>query len=243
MEALSICVRRGDKEVLQGISFELRPQETLVIIGQSGCGKTTLLRALIGLSRIKSGKLFIFGQDVTKFSERDWLALRLRIGYCFQEGALFDSLNVFENICFPLKMHTRMSERAMRKKAEEKLRLIGMEGTLHLFPAELSGGMRRRVGLARALIMDPDLLLFDEPTAGLDPVRKNSIVDLIYNLEDELQVSSVVVTHDMDVADRLATRVGMLHEGKLLALDTPENIRNHQNPVVRGFVEGKLSAI
>lgn len=241
--ARDLWVKRGEKWVLQGINLQIERSDTLVIIGPSGCGKTTLLRSFIGLIPFHNGELHVLGERVNGFKESDWDRLRLKMGLCFQEGALFDSLTVLDNVAFPLRMHTPLKEHAVREKVAAKLKLMGLEGCEELHPAQLSGGMRRRVGLARALIMDPELILFDEPTTGLDPIRTNSIVELISDLDQQLSATSIVVTHDMAVAEKLATHIGLLNDGKLLALATPEAMREHPDPFVRDFVEGRLSAV
>lgn len=234
-----VCMRYNGKKVLENITLEIIKGETLAIIGQSGCGKTTLLRCLIGLISPTSGRILVFGKNIFSLKEADLNQLRERMGMVFQEGALFDSLSVFENVAFPLRHHRKMKEPKIKKQVKEFLSLVGLEAAEHLLPSQLSGGMQRRVGIARALVMNPELVLYDEPTTGLDPVMTNTISDLMLQLKRKLDVSSVLVTHDMETAFKVADRVGMLYDGKLIEQASPQEMQNSTNQIVVNFIGGK----
>lgn len=234
-----VCMRYNGKKVLENVTLEIIKGETLAIIGQSGCGKTTLLRCLIGLISPTSGRILVFGKNIFSLKEADLNQLRERMGMVFQEGALFDSLSVFENVAFPLRHHRKMKEPEIKKQVKEFLSLVGLEAAEHLLPSQLSGGMQRRVGIARALVMNPELVLYDEPTTGLDPVMTNTISDLMLQLKRKLDVSSVLVTHDMETAFKVADRVGMLYDGKLIEQASPQEMQNSTNQIVVNFIGGK----
>ena len=207
----------GGKNVLNGLSLEIPRGETLVIMGQSGCGKSVLLKIITGLMSADSGEVWFDGTEISKLKRKKMNLLRRKIGMLFQSAALFDSMTVAENVAFMLDQHTNLDKQEMRKVVDEKLSLVDLEGVQDLRPAELSGGMRKRVGLARALAFDPEVILYDEPTTGLDPVTCTEINQLIGDLHERLQVTSVVVTHDMHSAFSVATRMAMIHEGKQIA--------------------------
>jgi len=229
----------GKKRVLRGIDLTVRNGEIVSIIGGSGCGKSTLLKCVIGLIRPQWGRILVDGVDITQISDEVELArLRRNFGYLFQEGALFDSLSVWENVAFGLKYLTDISASRYREIAREKLALVGLKEVEDLRPAELSGGMKKRVALARAIAAEPKYILYDEPTTGLDPIMSDIISDLILDLKRQIWVTAMVVTHDMKLAYKLSDRIAMLHEGRLVAVDTPENIRRSQDPYVHQFVEG-----
>ncbi|MCX7793772.1 MAG: ABC transporter ATP-binding protein [Thermodesulfovibrionales bacterium] len=228
----------GPKEVLKGVNLTIEKGESMVIIGGSGSGKSVLLKHIIGLLRPDTGSIFIEGLDVTKLNEKDLYKVRKKFGMLFQGAALFDSLRVWENVSFFLIRHRRISEKRAREIAIEKLRLVGLVGVEDLMPAELSGGMRKRVGLARAIAHDPEILLYDEPTTGLDPIMADAINDLIVDLKNKLNVTSVAITHDMNSAYKIADRIAMLYEGKIIEVGTPYEIKNTSNPVVRQFITG-----
>lgn len=239
IEIKDLAKYRDTKLIFESVNLSVDAGETLAIIGQSGCGKTTLLKCIIGLEKPTEGNVFLFGEDITKISQDKLDELRKKIGMVFQEGALFDSMTVLENVAFPLRQHTRFSEKQISDAVAEKLELMGMDETQNLMPAQLSGGMRRRVGLARALVMEPDILLFDEPTTGLDPVMTTTISDLIVQLKEKLKTATVLVTHDMPTAFKVADFIGMMSEGKILALGTAEEIKHSPVPKVRQFVRGE----
>jgi len=225
--------------VLDGLSLTIKTGETMVIIGRSGCGKSVLLKHIIGLMKPDSGIVLIDGVDITKLSGRSLDEIRMKFGMLFQGSALFDSMTVEENVGFALGEHTTMDSPAIRQRVKECLALVGLDGVEGLYPAELSGGMRKRVGLARALAMNPEIILYDEPTTGVDPIMGDVINDLIIALRDRLKVTSVVVTHDMRSAYKVADRVAMLYNGTIVELGTPDEIKQSVNPVVQQFIRGE----
>jgi len=229
----------GDKTVLDGVNLDVNPGESLVVIGQSGVGKSVLIKCVIGLLKPDSGTIEIDGTLITNPDFRGMDEVRRKFGMLFQYAALFDSLPVWENVGFGLLQHSDLKTSRIREVAEEKLRMVGLPGTLDLMPSELSGGMRKRVGLARAIAMEPEIMLYDEPTTGLDPIRADSINDLIIQLREELGVASITITHDMVSAYKIADRVAMLYKGKIIATGTPEEIRASDNPFVAQFIHGK----
>ncbi len=228
----------GDKKVLRGVSLAVDPQERLVIIGQSGAGKTTLLRLVLGILRPNSGSVFFKQYEVSRMSDFELEQIRSRIGMVYQDAALLSSLTVRENLAFPLQELTEKTPAEIDKIVEEKLGLVGLAGEGNLMPSELSGGMRKRVGLARALVMEPELILFDEPTMGLDPVIGALIDELIISLTEKTKATSIIVTHLMDSAFHIATRMAMLYLGKIVEQGTPDQMRQSQNPVVAQFLSG-----
>ena len=229
----------GDKVVLDGANLDVWPGESVVVIGQSGVGKSVLIKCIIGILTPDSGTIEIDGVNITAAGFKNMDIVRRKFGMLFQYAALFDSLKVWENVGFALARHTKMKTGQIREVAEEKLRMVGLPGTLDLMPSELSGGMRKRVGLARAIAMEPAIMLYDEPTTGLDPIRGDSINDLIIQLREELGVASVTITHDMISAYKIADRITMLYKGKLIATGTPDEIRGSDNPYVQQFIHGR----
>jgi phospholipid/cholesterol/gamma-HCH transport system ATP-binding protein len=230
----------GKVKVLEDITFNIQDGESLAVIGPSGCGKSTLLKLLIRLEDPTSGKIFMNEMDVSRLSQEGLINLRKKVGMIFQSSALFDSLNVFENVAFALREHTDLSERGTARTVKEKLRLVGLEGTESLMPAELSGGMQKRVSIARALAFDPKIILYDEPTTGLDPITSVAIENLMLKLSRELKVTSIIVTHVLQTVYRVAKRIVMLHDGKFIETGTPEETKKNTNPVVRKFITGGL---
>ena len=226
----------GGKNVLNGLSLEIPRGETLVIMGQSGCGKSVLLKIITGLMAADSGEIWFDGTEISGLKGKKINNLRRKIGMLFQSAALFDSMTVAENVAFMLDQHTDLDKREMRRVVDEKLSLVDLAGVQDLRPAELSGGMRKRVGLARALAFDPEVILYDEPTTGLDPVTCTEINQLIKDLHERLQVTSVVVTHDMHSAFSVATRMAMIHEGKRVAYGRPNEIINIDDPILQQFI-------
>jgi phospholipid/cholesterol/gamma-HCH transport system ATP-binding protein len=216
----------GTRKILHGISLQVQPGEIMVVMGGSGSGKSTLLRHMLGLNQPTSGRISLFGADIARASARELFELRRRMGVSFQNGALFNSLTVEENVAFPLREHTRLDDRTIRIMARMKLEVVNLAGFGQLMPAQLSGGMIKRAALARALVMDPSLLFFDEPSAGLDPVVSADLDELILRLRDALQVTIVVVTHDLDSAFRIADRITVLDQGRILITGTVEEVRN-----------------
>ena len=228
------------KEVLRGVSLELREGTTLAVMGGSGAGKTVLLRIAAGLVRPDAGQVSLFGTRIERMREEAMLAVRKRSGFVFQGAALFDSLSVFENVAYPLREHTRMSLGEITDRVHRFLALVGMPGTDELLPSELSGGMRRRVGIARALIMEPEVVFFDEPTAGLDPTNARLVAELIATLRTGVCHTAIVVTHDIEFANMVADQMAILHHGRFADLGTPAEIRASANPDVRRFLAGEL---
>jgi phospholipid/cholesterol/gamma-HCH transport system ATP-binding protein len=226
------------RPVLAGVDLEVHPREIVAVMGRSGCGKTTLLRLVMGLIPPASGGIELFGQKIVGMPERTLDALRLRMGMVFQGAALFDSLTVAENVAFGLREHRRLPESEMARVVTEKLYLVGLEGTEGLMPAELSGGMQKRVGIARALAMDPEVVLYDEPTAGLDPIAGAETDELIVSLRECLGVASLVVTHDVPSILRIADRAAMLRGGRVVAVGSPAALRAADDPTVHQFFAG-----
>ncbi len=231
--------RFDDLEVLKGIDVGIQEGETFVIIGQSGTGKSVFLKLLIGLLKPDRGRIFIQGKDITEMNERQLNKLRTKFGMVFQYAALFDSLNVFENVAFGLMEHTDLDDEHIKQRVQECLKLVGLEGIEEKMPAELSGGMKKRVAIARAIALNPKIILYDEPTAGLDPIVASSINKLIKELKSKTRTTSVVVTHDMKSAYEVGDRIAMLYQGKLIEIGTPQEIQNTSNPVVRQFINGE----
>ena len=228
-----------DHKVLDHVNLTIRTSETVCIIGRSGGGKSVLLKHIIALMRPDQGTVLIDGVEITRLSGGALDTLRMKCGMLFQNAALFDSMTAFENVAFPLQEHTTMSSDAIEQRVHECLQLVGLEGVDELYPSELSGGMRKRVGLARALAMNPEIILYDEPTTGIDPIMGDIINDLIIALRDRLKVTSVVVTHDMRSASKVADRIAMLYNGAIIAVGSPEEIRNSPNPIVQQFIKGE----
>ena len=229
----------GDKRVLQGVDLEVNKGETMAVIGPSGTGKSTILKVLIGLLEPTAGRVFIEKQDVSHLTEKEWNEIRKHIGMVFQYSALFDFLDVGENVAFGLRQHFRLPEEEIREKVDELLQDVGMQDSRTLYPVELSGGMKKRVSLARALAFGPRIVLYDEPTAGLDPIRTMNISRLIRKTQKKHKVTSILVTHDMESVYVAADRVALLNDGKIVAVGTPEEFRNSDNPLIRGFITGE----
>ena len=227
------------KSVLRGVNLVIHPGETVVIIGQSGSGKSVLLKHIVGLMYPDRGGILVDGVDVTKLSHNKLFELRMHFGMVFQGAALFDSYTVEENVGLALREHTELPDDEISRIAEEKLHMVGLDGVGDKNPAELSGGMKKRVGFARAVAMDPKCVLYDEPTTGLDPINADVINNLIVKLSSELHITSIVVTHDLQSAYKVADRIVMLHDGKILFDGTPDEVKNTTHPIVRQFIEGR----
>ena len=225
--------------VLHDVRLTIKTGETMVIIGRSGSGKSVLLKHIIGLIKPDAGAVLVDGVDIAKLSGHALDQLRMKFGMLFQSAALFDSMTTFENVAFPLREHTTMTSEAIVQRVRECLEVVGLQQADDLHPSELSGGMRKRVGLARALAMNPEIVLYDEPTTGIDPIMGDIINDLIIALRDRLKVTSVVVTHDMRSAYKVADRIAMLYNGGILEVGSPEAIRSSANPIVQQFVRGE----
>lgn len=229
----------GTHTVLDNIDLDVYKGETLAVLGPSGTGKSTVLRSMIGLLEPNGGQIFIQGEDVSRLDEDGWNRLRMKMGMVFQYSALFDFLTVGENVAFGLRQHTDKSNEEIQDIVTQMLDLVGLPGTQDLYPAELSGGMKKRVGLARAIAVNPEIVLYDEPTAGLDPIMSRNISRLIKKTQEQLHVTSVLVTHDMQSAFYAADRVAMLYEGHIVAIGTAEEMKNSTNPIVKAFIEGR----
>ena len=226
------------EKILKNINLEVKKGEVLAVIGASGSGKSTLLRLMIGLLRPTKGEIWVNGTEISKLNENQLDKIRLRMGMVFQYSALFDSMSVGENVAFGLREHSNLSESEIAEKVREKLKLVDLEGYEHHMPNELSGGMKKRVSLARAIAFEPDIVLYDEPSAGLDPIMTAKIDGLIVNTQKVLGVTSVVVTHHMESAFSIADRIAMIHEGEIIAIGNVDDIKNSDNPIVRDFING-----
>ena len=238
VQVKSLSKSFGKQVVLKEISLEVGQGETLSVLGRSGTGKSVLLKLIIGLHKPDSGSIRVNGEEVTKLGLKELNEVRKKVGFLFQQAALYDSLSIEENVGFPLRRHFSMSDEESRKRVRELLASVGMEKDAHKLPGELSGGMQKRVGLARALALEPDIMLFDEPTAGLDPITAAEIDDLILRLQKERHMSSVVVTHDIHSARAVSDRVALMRDGQLLIEGTFENLQKSRDPFVMRFLDG-----
>lgn len=229
---------RGQKKIFEGLNINIRRGEVTAIMGPSGTGKTTLLRLMTGQILPDRGRILIGGEDVTKMSRRELYRLRKRIGMLFQNGALLTDLSVYDNVAFPLREHTNLPERLVRHIVLTKLHAVGLRGAWRMSPAELSGGMARRVALARAMVMDPDIIFYDEPFVGLDPISMGVVVRLIRKLNDALGLTSIVVSHDVDEVSSIADRTFLISDGRVVASGTPEDMEQNVSAVVQQFMSG-----
>jgi len=236
-----VSKRFGDHAVFRDLTLGFRRGETAVVLGASGVGKSVMLKLILGLLRPDAGRILVFGSDVTGAGERELIGVRTRVGMVFQGAALFDFLTVYENVAFGLREHRRWPEDRVRDVVRQKLALVDLEGTDDLLPEELSGGMRKRVGLARAIALEPEVILYDEPTTGLDPVTADTINSLILRCQRELRTTGIVVTHDMASAYKVGDRLVMLHEGGPIADGSPDEIRRHPDVRVQRFIHGDAS--
>lgn len=241
IQARGIYKSFAKKSVLNGLDFTVEKGESVVIIGRSGCGKSVFLKHLIGLVRPDSGQILIDGTDIANLPFKELSKIRMRFSMLFQSAALFDSLSVGENVGFMLYEHTHLPESEIRKRVEDALETVGLQGAADLRPSELSGGMRKRAGLARAICLKPEVVLYDEPTTGLDPIMSDAINDLIIDLNKRLNITSVIVTHDMRSAYKIATRIAMMHDGKMIYNGTPDQVRETDNAYVKQFISGSAS--
>jgi phospholipid/cholesterol/gamma-HCH transport system ATP-binding protein len=238
IEIIDLHKRFGDLQVLRGLNLTVEKGESMTVIGGSGSGKSVLLKHIIGLLFPDRGRVIVEGQELNKLDEYGLDDIRKKFGMLFQGAALFDSLTVWENVGFSLKQHTEFSNEKIRKIATEKLALVGLKDVEDKMPADLSGGMKKRVGLARAIAMDAAIILYDEPTTGLDPISADAINDLIVDLRRKLGVTSVAITHDMQSAYKISDRIAMLYKGEIQEIGTPAEIKNSVNPIVRQFITG-----
>jgi phospholipid/cholesterol/gamma-HCH transport system ATP-binding protein len=224
--------------VLDRLDLDIYRCKTHVVLGPSGCGKSVLLKHITGLLKPDEGEIYFEDEDITQFNRRKLFQMRMHFGMLFQSSALFDSMTVGENVALPLRKHTDMREEEIRGVVYDKLRLVGLTNVYDKYPAEMSGGMKKRVGLARAVVMNPKVVLYDEPTTGLDPIMADVINELIRDLQRELDFTSVVVTHDINSAYKVGNHIAMLHGGKIIYTGTPEEVRDTGHPIVRQFIEG-----
>ncbi len=239
IEVVDLHKSFGGKDVLTGVNLEVRNGESMVVIGGSGVGKSVLIKCIIGLLRPDSGGIRVDGQEISSLNEKSLNEIRKKFGMLFQAGALFDSLSVWENVGFGLKHHTSLRDEEIKAIAVEKLGLVGLSHVEDLMPSELSGGMRKRVSLARAIAMEPEILLYDEPTTGLDPIMADVINELIVQMRKKLRVTSIAITHDMVSAYKIADRIAMLYEGKIIEVGTPQQNRESSNAIVQQFIQGR----
>ena len=241
LQLVNLKKRFRDKIVHDGLNLALEKGEILSLFGGSGTGKSVALRSIIGLERPDSGEIIFQNRDISKLSEKNLIEVRKRVAYVFQNGALFDSMTVEENLAYPLLEHTKLSLEAVKEKIQAMLSLIGMEGSEDLLPASLSGGMQKRVGLARAIILEPEVILYDEPTAGLDPHNTRNLIGIMDKLR-KTGKSGLFVTHDIPAALEVSDRIASLYNKKIHVIDTVENIKKSHDPVVQAFIEGSVSA-
>ena len=238
IEFQDVHISLGGREILKGLSFRISRGEMFVIIGLSGSGKSVTLKNLIGLLRPDHGRILVNGIDISKLKKRDWYEAMRQFGYLFQSGALLDWMTISENVALPLQELTNLPDDEIDRKVNEKLALVDLEEHGHKYPSEISGGMKKRAGLARSIVREPEIILYDEPTSGLDPVMSRQVDKLSVKLKEELGVTSVMVTHDMESAYICADKIGMLYDGRMIQIGTPEEIRNSDNKIVRAFVTG-----
>ncbi len=243
MLSISGLTKKFDgKIVLNEVSMSIEKGRTTVIIGPSGCGKTVLIKHFNVLLRPTKGEVFFKGRRIDDLPESELGEVRTHFGFLFQSGALFDSMSVYENIIFPIRQHHHIKDwKAMDTLVKNKLSMVGLDGYQDYYPASLSGGQKKRVALARAIALNPEIIFYDEPTTGLDPIRSDVINELILKLQRELSVTSVVVTHDMKSAYKIADRIVMLHNGKIIADGNADYIKNHSSPIVQQFIQGQVS--
>ncbi len=240
IEVINLHKSFNGQKVLHGINLKVNDGDALALIGGSGKGKSVLLKHIIGLLKPDSGKILIDNEDISKLRGRKLKRLKERFGMVFQGGALFDSLTVFENVAFPLREKTRMKTSQIRKMVSEELAEVGLSGAENKYPAEISGGMKKRVALARCLVMNPEIILFDEPTTGLDPLMGKAIHNMIRSCQKRYKFTAIMVTHEIPDIFSMVDRVAMLYNGEILTEDTPEEIQNSKDPVIHQFIHGEL---
>jgi phospholipid/cholesterol/gamma-HCH transport system ATP-binding protein len=242
IELIDVHKSFGTKQVLNGINLRIEEGETFCIIGRNGIGKTVTFKHILGLLKPDQGRVFVEGEEIAHLRESELIRVRDKFGVVFQGCALLNWLTVGENVALPLRERTRLGRKDIHRVVLEKLELMGMEHAADLYPAECSGGMKKRAAVARAIVRDPRIILYDEPTAGLDPIMANTVDLLIMELRQKLRITSVVVTHHMPSVYHIADRVGMMHGGQIIQVGTPDEIRNSANPIVREFIEGRVSS-
>jgi len=240
IQLIDVCKSFGNQQVLDNLNLKIEAGKTTVIIGRSGGGKSVLLKHIIGLLKPDSGQILVDGDDIAGMSEKGLNEVRKKFGMLFQEAALFDSMTVGENVAFPLREHTRLKEAEIREIVADRLRAVGLKGIEEKLPSELSGGMRKRVGLARAIALQPQIVLFDEPTTGLDPVMAEAVNQLIMETQKEFDLTCVVISHDVGSIFKISHRIAMLYEGRIIEQGTPEEISSSRNPVMMQFLAGSI---
>ena len=238
IEVKKFHVSYGEKEILKDLNFTVREKECFTIVGDSGVGKTTILRCIIGLKKPTQGEVIVEGENVVNMNEEELIPIRKKVAYAFQNGALFDSMTVFENLAFPLLEHENIDYKLLQKKVDMELEAFELKGTENLYPSELSGGMRKRVGIARCMMLKPKVILYDEPTVSLDPYNTANLVKTMLKLKKR-GTTSVLVTHNMSVALQISDRIALLSDGKMSAIGTPETIEKNYNVLLKNFMEGK----
>lgn len=241
IELINVHKSFGTNHVLRGVNLKINKGESIVIIGGSGSGKSVLLKHIIGLLKPDKGSVMIDNVDLSRLGENELNEIRKKFGMLFQSSALFDSMRVWENIGFGLRRHTRLSYTEIKETAIQKLKMVGLAGVEDLMPSELSGGMRKRVGLARAIAMEPEILLYDEPTTGIDPIMADAINDLLIEMREKLNVTSIAITHDMKSAYKIADRIAMLYNGLIIGVGSPDEVKNTSDPVIKQFITGSAS--
>lgn len=241
IELIDVHKSFGAKQVLNGLTLHIEEGETFCIIGRNGIGKTVTFKHILGLLKPDEGRVIVDGQDITRLGESELIKVRDKFGVVFQGSALLNWLTVADNVALPLRERTRMPRKEIEQVVAEKLDLMGMRHAADLYPAECSGGMKKRAAVARAIVRDPQIILYDEPTSGLDPIMANTVDQLIIELRQKMHITSVVVTHHMPSVYNIADRVGMMSGGRIIQIGTPDEIRNSTNPIVRQFVEGRIS--
>ncbi len=238
IEVKNLVKSFGPRRVLDQLNLTVKKGSILVIMGMSGCGKSTFLKHLVGTLRPDSGNILLFNEDITQMNQGELDKIRRKIGILYQSAALFNSMTVGENVAFPLREHASLNDKIIQIMVRIKLELVGLSGFENLMPSQISGGMKKRVGIARALALDPELVFYDEPGAGLDPVTLASIDQMILDLSKKLGITSIVVTHEMTSGFRIADQMVMMHGGKIIESGTPDEIRNSKNPIVQQFING-----
>ncbi len=238
IEIIDVYKSFGNNRVLKGVNLKINSGESVVVIGGSGSGKSVLLKHIIGLLRSDKGTVKIGDFDLSMLNERQLNEVRKKFGMLFQSAALFDSMRVWENVGFGLKQHTRLHDKEIKEIAVRKLKMVGLVNVEDVMPSELSGGMRKRVGLARAIAMEPEILLYDEPTTGLDPIMADAIDNLIIELRERLNITSIAITHDIKSAYKIADRIAMLYNGKIIGVGLPVEIKNTSDPIIKQFITG-----
>lgn len=237
IEVKNFSINYGKKSVLKDVNFSLKHKECLTIVGESGIGKTTLLRALIGLIKPNKGDIIIENESIINMTEKELIPIRKKVAFAFQNGALFDSMTVFDNIAFPLREHTKLKKKAIFKKVMDELKELGLEEAKDLYPSELSGGMKKRAGIARAVILKPKVILYDEPTVSLDPYSTAKLVKMMLYLKKK-GTTSILVTHDIPIALKVSDRIALLMDGSIKAIGTPETLEKSYNILIKNFIEG-----